>query len=181
MYLAAVAESMVILGSLHATHRSSDTILVVLNALGPTEASQLTVPFILGTSLVIAGAIVRVKCYRALGPYFTFVQCIRKDHKLITTGPYAMVRHPGYAGLLTCILGSCIMLGSPGSWLRASGMLGMPWIRAAFVGWWLIMAASVMTLFSRSTDEDRFLSERFGKEWENWARQVKYKFVPFVY
>lgn len=172
---------MVILRSLYDIRWSSDTISAVLNALGPAGASQLTIPFVLGALLVISGGIIRVKCYRALGPYFTFAQCIRKDHQLVTTGPYAVVRHPAYASLFMSLLGTGIIYGSPGSWLRASGVLGVPWVRAAAVGWLSITAASIMTLFSRPTDEDRFLSERFGKEWQDWARRVKYKLVPFVY
>lgn len=174
---------MLILGSLYYddAHRPSGTISIVLNALGPTEASQLTIPFVISVCLVVTGGIIRVKCFRALGPYFTFTQCIRKDHRLIMSGPYAVVRHPAYASMFICILGSSIMYGSPGSWLRASGVLSVPWVRAAFGGWWLLMVASVITLFSRPIDEDRFLAERFGKEWEDWAKRVKYKLVPFVY
>lgn len=181
MYLTAVAESMVILGSLHDTRESPDIILTVLNALGPVEASRLTVPFILGASFVISGGIIRAQCYRTLGPFFTFVQCIRKDHKLVTTGPYAVVRHPGYGSLLMCLVGSCIMHGSPGSWLRVSGMLGVPWVRGATVVGGLITATAIPTLFRRAAGEDQFLSERFGEEWENWARRVKCKLVPFIY
>lgn len=181
MYLTAMAESMVILGSLHGTRQSADTISAVLNTLGPVEASRLTVPFVLGASLVISGGVIRAQCYRALGPFFTFVQCIRKDHELVTRGPYAVIRHPGYGSLLMCLVGSCVMHGTPGSWLRASGMLGMPWVRAAIVVGGSVTAAAIPTLFRRATREDRFLSERFGEEWENWARQVRCKLVPFIY
>lgn len=172
---------MVILGSLRTTPPSSGAMSAFLHALGPTGASQLTVPFILGAFLVIAGGIIRRISFRALGPYFTFVQCIQKDHKLITTGPYAVVRHPGYAALFMCIVGSAIMHGSSGSWLRMSGFMDVLWVRVAVACWCLIMGASVMTLFSRTAEEDQFLSERFGKEWDAWARRVRYKWVPFVY
>ena len=172
---------MVTISSLRDTPRLSDTNSVLMNALGPAEASKLTVPFVLGASLVIAGGIIRVKCFRTLGPFFTFEQCIRKEHKLITHGPYAVVRHPSYTGLLMCIFGWCIVHGSPGSWLRESGVLDITWIRAASTGWSFLMVASIVTMFRRSRDEDQFLSERFGKEWTNWARRVKYKLVPFIY
>lgn len=172
---------MIIIDSLQDAPRSSNTISAVLNALGPAEASKLTVPFVLGGILLTAGGFIRVQCYRALGPYFMYEQCIRKEHKLITTGPYAVVRHPGYTGVLMCFVGSCIVHGGPGSWLRASGLLGRGWVRAAVVVGCLIKTAVIITFFRRTTEEDRFLSERFGKEWENWARRVKYKLVPFVY
>jgi protein-S-isoprenylcysteine O-methyltransferase Ste14 len=179
--LASSAESMVIIGSLWDTPRLPDTISVLLNVLGPAEASKLTVPFVLGASLVVAGGILRVQSFQTLGPYFTFEQCIRKDHKLVTHGPYAVIRHPGYSGLLMCILGWWTVHGSPGSWLRESGFLGVTWIKVGLVSWCFLTAASVVTLIRRSTEEDCFLSKRFGKEWESWARRVKYKLMPFVY
>ena len=182
MWLVTIAESIVIIGSLQDTPRSSTNVLsAVLNALGPPTASKLTVPFVLGAFLVTAGGIIRVQCYRALGEHFTFVQCIRKEHKLITTGPYAVVRHPGYGSLFMCFVGSCIMFGAPGSWLRASGVLDVQWVKVVAMGWCLLKVAGSITFFRRSTDEDQFLSERFGKEWEHWARRVKYKLVPFIY
>ena len=172
---------MVIIGSLRHTPRLSNTIPVLLNALGPAEASKLSIPFVLGASLVMAGGIIRVKCFRTLGPFFTFEQCIRKEHKLITHGPYAVVRHPSYTGLLMCILGWCIVYSSPGSWVRESGVLSITCIKVGLVGWSFLVAASIVTMFHRCTEEDQFLSERFGKEWQSWARRVKYKLVPFVY
>ena len=172
---------MVIINSLRDTPRFPDTISVLLNALGPSEASKLTVPFVLGASLVTAGGFIRFQSFRTLGPYFTFAQCIRKEHRLVTHGPYAVVRHPGYTGLIMCILGWWIVHGSPGSWLRESGILGITWIKVGLVGWCFLTGASIVTVVRRSTEEDWFLSERFGKEWESWARRVEYKLVPFIY
>ena len=181
-WLASAAESMVIIGSLWDMPQLPDTISALLNVpLGPAEASKFTVPFVLGASLVVTGGILRFQSFRTLGPYFTFEQCIRKEHKLITHGPYAIVRHPGYAGLLMCIFGWWTVHGSPGSWLRESGILGVTWIKVGLVSWNLLAAASVVTVVRRSTEEDWFLSKRFGKEWESWARRVKYRLVPFVY
>ncbi|KAH0833430.1 hypothetical protein J3R83DRAFT_12543 [Lanmaoa asiatica] len=176
-----MAESMLIIGSLRDAPPSSGTISAALKVLGPAEASKLTVPFVLGASLVVASGIIRAQCYRALGPYFTFKQCICKDHKLITTGPYAVVRHPGYLGLLMSIFGSGIMYAEPGSWLQKSGMLNVRWVKVAATVMCLINAASIVTLICRPGEEDRYLSERFGQEWEDWAGRVKYKLVPFVY
>ncbi|KAF8557292.1 hypothetical protein OG21DRAFT_1457771 [Imleria badia] len=180
-WLATAAESLVIINALRGTPRWPGTISVLLNALGPVESSQLTVPFVLGTSLIIVGSLFRFKSIQALGPFFTFEQCIRKEHKLITSGPYATVRHPGYGGLLICLVGWCIVHGSPGSWLRTSGVLGLGWVRAGVGCWCFLTAACIATVLRRSAEEDQFLSCRFGREWESWARRVKYKLVPFIY
>ncbi|KAH7884185.1 hypothetical protein F5I97DRAFT_1669120 [Phlebopus sp. FC_14] len=52
---------------------------------------------------------------------------------LITSGPYAVVRHPSYTGFILCVLGVLVVHGSPGSWLRTSGVLGQLWVRAVVV------------------------------------------------
>lgn len=47
-------------------------------------------------------------CYCELGNLFTFEVSIRNDHKLIQSGPYHTVRHPGYLGVLLSVAGvSC--------------------------------------------------------------------------
>lgn len=37
---------------------------------------------------------------------------IRNDHKLVTNGPYAWVRHPGYTGVLLTLVGQAIWFGT---------------------------------------------------------------------
>jgi protein-S-isoprenylcysteine O-methyltransferase Ste14 len=66
---------------------------------------KLTPLFVLGCLLSSFGAAIRILSYRALGHMFTFEMTIRRGHKLVTTGPYAWVRHPGYTGLLCFVVG----------------------------------------------------------------------------
>ena len=40
---------------------------------------------------------------------FTFEMSIRKDHMLITSGPYGVVRHPGYTGFLLVVIGMLLL------------------------------------------------------------------------
>ena len=47
-----------------------------------------------------------------LGHMFTFEVGIRKDHRLVQTGPYAILRHPSYTGLLVGIIGIALFLRS---------------------------------------------------------------------
>jgi protein-S-isoprenylcysteine O-methyltransferase Ste14 len=35
--------------------------------------------------------------------------------------------------------------------------------------------------FSRISVEDAMLRARFGQEWEDWARRVPYKLVPYIW
>ncbi|PSR94548.1 hypothetical protein PHLCEN_2v4416 [Hermanssonia centrifuga] len=47
--------------------------------------------FILSLTMMCAGTVIRSAAYRHLGRYFTFELSIKKDHKLITDGPYSII------------------------------------------------------------------------------------------
>ena len=47
-----------------------------------------------------------------MGSLFTFETSIRKGHTLITSGPYAIVRHPSYAGFTLVVIGMFLVHGS---------------------------------------------------------------------
>jgi protein-S-isoprenylcysteine O-methyltransferase Ste14 len=54
------------------------------------------------------------------------------DHQVIDTGPYAIVRHPGYVGFLAWILTTPVLLGSSWAWppaiLAAGALLVRTWL-----------------------------------------------------
>jgi len=56
---------------------------------------------------------------------------IRKDHRLITTGPYSIVRHPAYAGVLLTVVG--IVCWHAGS-VRSTAAFRENTIQCAFLG-----------------------------------------------
>jgi protein-S-isoprenylcysteine O-methyltransferase Ste14 len=72
---------------------------------GAAEKIQFSSLFLLGTFLTGLGGYIRYSCYRELGRLFTFEMSIRKDHKLVTSGPYSIVRHPGYTGAVLTVVG----------------------------------------------------------------------------
>ena len=43
--------------------------------------------------------------FRHLGQFFRFEASIQKDHQLIVSGLYAVVRHPGYTGMMLVFIG----------------------------------------------------------------------------
>src|ERR1051326_3672929 len=45
-------------------------------------------------SCIIGGSLLRLWCFKCLKEFFTFNVTIKKDHKLITTGPYSILVHP---------------------------------------------------------------------------------------
>src|SRR5215813_6875915 len=80
--------------------------------------------------------------------------------RVISTGPYALVRHPMYAGGLLLVLGTPLALGS---------IWGL-----------LVIAAMTPVLLLRLVDEERFLSKNLPGYKEYCAR-VRWRLIPGVF
>jgi protein-S-isoprenylcysteine O-methyltransferase Ste14 len=82
------------------------------------------------------------------------------DQKVISTGPYALVRHPMYAGGLVMLIGIPIALGS----------------------WWgvLVIAAMLPALIWRLLDEEKFLARNLPGYVE-YQEKVRYRLAPRVW
>jgi protein-S-isoprenylcysteine O-methyltransferase Ste14 len=65
----------------------------------------------LGTALVAAGLALAVWARLHLGRNWSGRVAVKEDHALIRTGPYAIVRHPIYSGLLLALLGTALAIG----------------------------------------------------------------------
>ena len=136
---------------------------------------------LLGLGLVIAGTLLRWKCFQRMGSQFTAALTIRKDHKLITTGPYSFVRHPSYSGGVAVNFGLACWLCSRGSWVRESGVLDTMAGSVFFYALALCMGTLTTLGLRRMAREDRELRRVFGEEWDGWARRVRYSLIPGVY
>ncbi|KIJ59635.1 hypothetical protein HYDPIDRAFT_118256, partial [Hydnomerulius pinastri MD-312] len=181
MWLVTAAEATVILKRYIPLSQCPTNLVTTLDTLGPVDSSNLTPAFVVGSLLFIMAGTIRLQCYRALGRFFTFKLCVRKEHQLVTAGPYSIVRHPGYTGTLICVVGAYAMHGTPGSWLRLSGVLDISWVRGLAIAWCMITTVVSVTLLERTSGEDKILAEKFGREWENWASRVRYRLIPGVY
>jgi protein-S-isoprenylcysteine O-methyltransferase Ste14 len=147
----------------------------------PSDAAskiRLTPLFLLGWVSALIGVIIRYHCYSAMGTLFTFDLSIRKDHKLITSGPYSIVRHPGYSGSIFAVVGVVITHLSNGSWvMECSGL--MWWVLESI---WIAAVLALLPLIGpRSKKEDNMLKKEFGKQWEEWAMNVPYRLFPGIY
>ena len=84
-----------------------------------------------------------------------------RDHRVIRSGPYRFVRHPGYTGTIAAyFLGMPFMLGS------------LPALLAAAVG--------AVVLVVRTAKEDAFLRKGLAG-YEAYAASVRARLLPFVY
>ncbi|KAF6760709.1 hypothetical protein DFP72DRAFT_54758 [Ephemerocybe angulata] len=100
---------------------------------GDASNVKCTLVFILGCGLAVFGATMRQLSYRALGPMYTFEMSVLDQHKLVTSGPYKWVRHPGYAGGVCCVIGAFCCHLTKCSWIRESGILGSAVGRIAII------------------------------------------------
>jgi protein-S-isoprenylcysteine O-methyltransferase Ste14 len=94
-----------------------------------------------------------------LGQYWSMRALIKVNQKLIQTGPYMVVRHPIYTGILFGFVGTAIVIGE----IRAS--LAVLFILAAFL-------IKILT-------EEKLLLEEFGSTYLRYKKEVK-MLIPFV-
>jgi protein-S-isoprenylcysteine O-methyltransferase Ste14 len=85
---------------------------------------------------------------------------VAADQKVISTGPYAIVRHPMYSGALVMLVGTPLALGS----------------------WWglLMFIPMIFTIVFRLLDEESFLSRNLPG-YEQYCQIVRYRLAPFVW
>src|SRR5262245_29229545 len=112
-----------------------------------------------GDALVALGLFIDLLVFRENSYGGSTVQTF-EDQKVISTGPYAMVRHPMYLGVLIMVVGVPLALGS----------------------WWgLAVVALVMpVLIWRILDEERLLKHDLPGYTE-YAQRVQYRLVPYLW
>lgn len=116
-------------------------------------------PFWLGVVLTLSGILFTVWARLQLGRNWSGTVTIKQGHELVTSGPYAIVRHPIYTGLLLAILGSAVALGE---WRGVIALV------LAAIAFWIKLRV-----------EERWMREQFGEAYTAYARRVR-ALVPFV-
>ncbi|KAF9468411.1 hypothetical protein BDZ94DRAFT_1246749 [Collybia nuda] len=148
---------------------------------GTANNLYLTLLSVTGMALITLGAALRMRCYQAMKSFFTFDLSIRENHSLVRTGPYSVVRHPSYSGMLMVYIGMACWFGSRGSWIRESGVLGTQGGKRFFGIFGTVMGAIMVGLLGRMSVEDEALRRRFGDEWVEYAHSVPYSLIPWMY
>ncbi|KJA18182.1 hypothetical protein HYPSUDRAFT_145314 [Hypholoma sublateritium FD-334 SS-4] len=182
-YLSGAAEVLSILANAYPDSIPSHLISAALNRKSPPTNIAITRSFLVAWVCCITGTLIRRQCYKALGKSFTFEISLKKDHRLVTSGPYAFVRHPAYSSGALGFFGALSCHTTPGAWLlECSGVLQPPWDGPLIALGWLAGAASfVLTMVPRLNREDAIMKGYFEAQWDAWAAKVPYSLIPGIY
>jgi len=113
-----------------------------------------------GLGLAICGIGLSIWARLILGEYWSSFPSLKQNHRLIVTGPYRLVRHPIYTGLLLALLGSALQYGLVRSFLA---------VLTCAVG-----------LYLKVTAEEEFMVQRFGEAYLRYCRKVS-ALVPYLF
>lgn len=117
-------------------------------------------PFWLGAALSVGGLLFAIWAREHLGRNWSRSVSIKQDHELITTGPYAVVRHPIYTGCLAGFLGIAIAI---------SEVRGF----VAFVLFYLMFWAKL-------SKEERWMRSQFGETYTQYVHRTA-ALVPYLF
>lgn len=181
IYITHICEIAAIIAHEYPSPTSSRILSFLLDT--PSSADRLAISpsFVVGFLFLLIGGGLRKACYDILGRFFTYQLGILKDHKLITTGPYSVVRHPAYTAFFIAVIGLLIIQLGPGSYLFESGAMTTRHGATLTLLWVLWVLLIVSTALRRPVQEDEVLRKQFGKEWDDWAKKTPYKLIPCVY
>ena len=113
------------------------------------------VALVLGTLLYFPGLALVVWCRLTLGKLYNVSSGLGAqlyaNHRLVTHGPFAFVRHPMYLGLLVAALGGLLI----------------------YRMWTLVfLVVNFLCLFFRARREEQILAIEFGEKWEAYCQRV---------
>ena len=110
--------------------------------------------FILGYGILILAAI--------SNPFFSALVRIQdeREHHVICNGLYQYIRHPGYLGLILCMVAEPLMFHSLPAWIPCILVVALFFIRTGF--------------------EDRTLIHELSG-YSGYANRVKYRIIPWIW
>jgi protein-S-isoprenylcysteine O-methyltransferase len=114
-----------------------------------------------GVGMVVAGMAMRVAAVRTLGHWYQARPTVLEGQRLVTTGLYGVLRHPGYTG----------------------AVIGLSGLALAFRAWVGLVAVALLVVpgfLVRIAREERVLLHAFGEEYREYSRRT-WRLIPYVY
>ncbi len=115
---------------------------------------------LLGLALLVAGLALTVWARRVIGRNWSAWVTLKQGHELVQGGPYRVVRHPIYTGLVVGFVGTAI---------ARDELRGL--VAVALVAW---------TFIAKLRLEERWLGEQFGTRYQEY-RQRTWALLPWLW
>jgi protein-S-isoprenylcysteine O-methyltransferase Ste14 len=115
--------------------------------------------FWLGAAVMVAGLLFAIWAREHLGRNWSRSVTIKEDHELIRTGPYAVVRHPIYTGILAGFLGTAIALSE--------------------VRGYIAFALIFLALWLKLRMEENWMRAQFGERYATYSQRTA-ALVPYL-
>jgi protein-S-isoprenylcysteine O-methyltransferase Ste14 len=119
------------------------------------------VPVLVGELLLISGFAFRLWAVLTLGRFFKITVSIQEGHTVIRDGPYRLLRHPSYAGLLVAMVGLGLALET---WLGLLALILLP----------------LLGVLIRIRVEESALIDALGQEYASYAAETR-RLIPGVW
>jgi protein-S-isoprenylcysteine O-methyltransferase Ste14 len=114
-----------------------------------------------GVALMVSGLALRWWANVVLGRFYTSTLRLAQDQQIVQEGPYRLVRHPGYAGVLVLWLGA--------------GLASQNWLVAGIIV--ILMSAAYVY---RIRSEESMLLTAFGEKYRSYM-QSSWRLVPWLF
>jgi protein-S-isoprenylcysteine O-methyltransferase Ste14 len=109
---------------------------------------------------VIIGIIIRQWSIYVLGRFFSSTVAIQKNQKVVDNGPYRLIRHPSYTGILISLIGFGLALQSWAATL-------------------LIIIIFAVAYGYRIQVEEKTLTSELGDEYIEYSKKTK-RLIPYI-
>ena len=132
----------------------------VLGSLGRLVVPQAVLIDVMGTAFAITGVAFAIWSRQLLRNNWSGVVAITEGQQFIQSGPYTIVRHSIYAGMLLALLGTTLVASTVGS------LLGF--------------GLAIVSLWQKARIEEQFLMVEFGEQYSKYQSEVNF-LVPFIF
>jgi protein-S-isoprenylcysteine O-methyltransferase Ste14 len=117
--------------------------------------------FAVGMVILVAGLVLRGWSIMTLGEYFTGYVAVSADQPVVAAGPYRVLRHPSYTGLLLALAGLGL---AAANWVSLAGVVILP----------------LAALLWRIHAEERALLAMLGDRYRGYAARHK-RLIPLIW
>ncbi len=115
---------------------------------------------ILAESVTAVGLFIALWARTVLGANWSANVVLKEQHELIVQGPYRVVRHPIYTGVILMIIGTILV------WGRVAGLI--------------LLVLSVAGLLVKAHREEQLLTTHFPDAYPRYRQRVKAAIIPFL-